>query len=724
MATYDPFARSLAWLKDAVAVMGKARRYRAAFPDLKAMTYQQSCDYLLQHTGAPLDPDQVWWHSFNPYDKRSANTFSGWLHSHPPVHSMRFSDLWVQRFSQYFQYQDNVWADGGFYNQGSEAGTFGAHNEVKLDPRKVMDDFWALNFAATVRVRNDDFWRKEGLDLPLLIKVRFIADIEVSLAEGSIGVDDRAQLWTWMRLEPGRRVSLFALSEPANGAGFEVKTYHMEGAGHLLTLKGKGGHCLLYTPTAEIPLRRFDSQHAMHAWLTERLHADDAQAWYDTLHRPHCHLESAERKAQLQAVRDRSGEPGAPRWPFGQGQSVSQPLFLEMRDWVKEDVESSLRLLVSNGDLRRQHWRDELGLAILVLGVLAMTGQPFGMFLLIAGVVRLGLDIDAYVNARTEAQRHEAFSAAIGDLLVVAFSVFAEAPTSAAPEGWDTYMELDNDSSELLSRSVRQRHRSVLSQADLPEFEGHMAPMDEFGTPHVEQQGKRFYSFRHEGEVHNNLIEQYSSHMAKANDVFSIGRQRLAAIPEDELQAYLDNLFDSMEQLPGSGAKVLWRGGRGPRVTIGARWRAGDIRQGDVLVSTDITSFTESPYIPRRFMLPKEAVDLPLEQVAEHFDDHTVLYELLADGQASGVPVASLSLNWQEAEVLFTPGRYFQIESAGEVSGAHYRFLRIRLREVAKPADKPIYALRTGLPFDRQAYLQLVQHDALVERFFPAADWA
>lgn len=24
-------------------------------------------------------------------------------------------------------------------------------------------------------------------------------------------------------------------------------------------------------------------------------------------------------------------------------------------------------------------------------------------------------------------------------------------------------------------------------QADLPEFEGHMAPMDEFGTPHVER---------------------------------------------------------------------------------------------------------------------------------------------------------------------------------------------------------------------------------------------
>ncbi len=720
----DTFSRSLAWVKDAHAILEKARHYRAAYPDLKATALQQARDYLASHTGMALDPEQVWWHAFDPRERRPADTFSGWSHRHPPVESLRFSDLWIRRFSQYFQYQDTRWDSGGFYNQDGTASEFGAHNEVKLDPRKVMDDFWALNFAAVMRERKETFWRNEGLDLPLLLKVRFLADIEESLADRSIEEHDRAQLWSWMGLEPGRRINLFALSERGGGAGFVVQAYQMEGAGHLLILTGEGGRQLLYTPTATPPMRGFSDKQALRTWVTQRLHDEDAQAWFDSLHKAHGQLQDVQRKAQFKAVLDRSGTPEAPRWPFGQGHTVSQLLFDEMRDWIKEDLESSFRLLVSNGDLRRQHWRDLLGNAIVVLGVFALVGEPVGMLLLIVGIARLGLDIDAYVNAHSEAQRHEAFAAAIGDLLVVAFSAYSEALPGAAPEQWDSWMAVDEDASALLSRAVRQRHRKLLNRADLPRYEGHMAPLDEYATPHVPGEGKRFYSFKHEGEVHNNLIEQYSSHMAKANDVFSIGRERLAAIPEDELTAYLDHLFDSIEQLPASEAKVLWRGGRGPRVTVAARWRAGNLKQGDVLVSTDITSFTENPYIPRRFMLPKEAVDLPLEQVAGHFDDNTVLYELLADGQASGVPVSTLSLNWQEAEVLFTPGRYFRIESAGEVGGSHYRFLRIRLREVPRPAGQPVYAMRTGLPFDRQAYQQLVGHDPVVERFFNAADWA
>ncbi|MNM28186.1 hypothetical protein D3C81_386990 [compost metagenome] len=725
----NAFQDSLAWLKDARTVMEKARRYREAFPDLGSMAHQAARDYLLKHTGEALDPDQVWWHDFASYDKHGADTFSGWAHRHPPLSSMRFSELWVQRFSQYFQYQDSefIWANGGFYNQGSDAKTFAAHNEVKLDPRKVMVDFWALDFASVVRARNDSFWAGEGLDLPLLLRIRFIAAIESSLADGLIDADDRHRLWTWMGLVPGHRPTLATLSAPASGSAFTVHGYQMEGAGHLLTLKGRSGRVILYVPTAVEPLRGFDSQPELSEWITQRLLADDAQAWYDGLHVPHGHSDDAQRKAQLQTVRERCGTLSAPRWPFGTGSQITQSLFLELRDWIKEDVQASHRLLVSNGDLRRQHWRDELGLAITVLAVFALVGQPMGMLLLIVGAVRLGLDIDAYVNARGDGQRHEAFSAAIGDLLVVAFSVYGElaqgGPPSAGLEQWDDYMALDETGSDLLSRSVLRRHKLLLDEADVPSFEGHMAPMDEFGSPYVEREGVRSYSFRQEGEVHNNLVEQYSGHMAKVNDLFSIGRGRLAAIPERELQAFLDNLFDSMAQLPRSTASVLWRGGRGPRVTLGARFRAGEIHTGDVLVSTDITSFTESPFIPRRFMLPKDAVDLPLEEVAQHFDDNSVVYELIGDGAVSGVPVAPLSLNWQEAEVLFTPGRYFRIDSVGEISGTHYRFLRFRLREVQKATGQRVYEMRTGLPFDRQAYAERVRYDALVERFFPAAQW-
>ncbi|QHG67989.1 dermonecrotic toxin domain-containing protein [Pseudomonas putida] len=720
----DPYQQSLDWLKDAKAIVKKARRLREAFPDLHSLAHEQASAYLSRQTGTTLDPDRVWWHHFRTGDNRRAQCFTGWTHHHPPISSLTFTELWIRRLDVELQDEDaeTIFRLNGFYHEGPQATAYGAHNEVQLDPVKVRSHFWEIDFAGVVRERTDRFWRNEGRDLPMLLKVRFIAAIESSLADGHITSDDRQRLWGWMGLEAGKRLSLASLTGPGGSGAYSLRYYSMHGGGHLLTFAIRSGRFLLYTPTADVPLRAFDDVAALRAWVARRLHGDDGQRWYDSLHRPYDQVDEAARKAGLERLRERSGTGPVPHWPFGLGAEVSRPLFEQMSEWVKDDIQASHRVLVSNSDLHKQFWRHELGVAIAVLSVFALAWQPFGMVLFLLGSVRLGLDIDALLQAPTKAQRIEAFTSALSDLLVMAFSVFTVLP-KGAPEQWDTYMEVDDTSSDLVSRSVRQRHRGVLNQADLPEFEGHMAPMDEFGTPHVEWQGKRFYNFKHEGEVHNNLIEQYSNHMAKVNDVFSIGRQRLAAIPEDELQAYLDNLLDSMEQLPASGAKVLWRGGCGPRVTIGARWRAGAVRQGDVLVSTDLTSFTESPYIPRRFMLPKEAVDLPLEQAAEHFDDNTVLYELLADGQASGVPVASLSLNWQEAEVLFTPGRYFRIESASQISGTHYRFLRIRLREVAKPMGKPAYAMRTGLPFDRQAYQQLVQHDAVVERFFPAADW-
>ncbi|MBV4540598.1 dermonecrotic toxin domain-containing protein [Pseudomonas vlassakiae] len=720
----DPYAQSLEWLKDAKTILEKARRYREAFPDLQSLAHEQASAYLLMQTGMALDPDQVWWHHFRKGDNRRARSFTGWTHHHAPISSLTFTELWIRRLDVELQDEDadTIFRLNGFYRDGPGAQAFDAQNEVKLDPVKVRKHLWELDFANVVRERTDRFWSNEGKDLPVLLKVSFISAIESSLMAGHVTTEDRQRLWAWMGLEAGKRLSLAGLSGPGGTGDYSVRHYPMHGGGHLLTFALRNGRFLLYTPTADVVLQAFDDVAALRIWVSRQLHGEEGQSWYDSLHKPYAEVDEATRKAGLQRLRERSGTGPAPHWPFGLGAEVARPLFEQMSEWVRHDVEAGHRILVSNSDLHKQYWRHELGIAITVLSVFALGWQPLGMVLFMLGSVRLGLDIDALVNAPNKVQRNEAFTSAVCDLLVIAFSVYSVL-TESTPEQWDTYMEVDQASSDLVSRAVRQRHKALLNQAELPGFEGHMAPTDEFGTPHVARQGERFYSFRHEGDVHNNLIEQYSGHMAKVNDVFSIGRQRLAAVPEDELRAFLDNLFDSMEQLPRSGAKVLWRGGRGPRVTIGARWRAGAIRRGDVLVSTDITSFTESPYIPRRFMLPKEAVDLPLAQVAEHFDDNTVLYELLVDGQASGVPVASLSLNWQEAEVLFTPGRYFRIESAGEVSGTHYRFLRIRLREVLKPTDKPIYAMRTGLPFDRHAYLQLVQHDAVVERFFPAAAW-
>ncbi|MCY1464023.1 hypothetical protein D9M71_819970 [compost metagenome] len=92
--------------------------------------------------------------------------------------------------------------------------------------------------------------------------------------------------------------------------------------------------------------------------------------------------------------------------------------------------------------------------------------------------------------------------------------------------------------------------------------------------------------------------------------------------------------------------------------------------------------------------------------------------------QLSGAPVSPLSLHWQEAEVLFMPGRTFRIEEIGEVQGQHYRFVRFKLREVPRPVAEPIYELRTGEPFERQGYVERVGNAPWVDRFFPAEHWS
>ena len=281
---------------------------------------------------------------------------------------------------------------------------------------------------------------------------------------------------------------------------------------------------------------------------------------------------------------------------------------------------------------------------------------------------------------------------------------------------WDIYMQNSPELSMQLSETLLARQHQTLMQVSLP------SPSTESPLLHTAQHyrylmkdGTPWFTWLEEGEVHNDLVQAYTHEMTQANTLFRFGKNG-----SDELLAYLNALFDALKQLPASGAVRLWRGGSAQRATGGAHFRLGDVNPGDVLVTTDITSFTENPYALREFVAPKQARGLDQVQV---FDESSVVYELIGKGLHSGMPVGPMSLVAQEAEVMFTPGRYLRIESIKEVKGATYRFIKVMLREVEKPGTAPVFDLRTGAPFDRQAYAERVGHEALVERFFPIADW-
>jgi hypothetical protein len=208
----EHFAHSLDALGDARAVMEKARAYLDAWPDPYRLAHQAAAAYLLAQTGKPLDPDKVWWHEFD-VGESSNRSFTGWRHSGPPQHSMRFTTLLIHRFNGGFQAApDTMPVFGGFYTRGPESDQYGVDNEVALSPKTVMDYLWALDFASEVNDRVEQFWGTQGLDFPVLAKAQFIAQIDLAVQAGSLDAIDRENLWTWLGLVNGTQLTLTALS--------------------------------------------------------------------------------------------------------------------------------------------------------------------------------------------------------------------------------------------------------------------------------------------------------------------------------------------------------------------------------------------------------------------------------------------------------------------------------------------------------------------------------
>jgi hypothetical protein len=281
---------------------------------------------------------------------------------------------------------------------------------------------------------------------------------------------------------------------------------------------------------------------------------------------------------------------------------------------------------------------------------------------------------------------------------------------------WNTYMQEDAELSTQMSLTLVERQRQTLSEAGLPRPSADNPLLqDAQGYRSLSKDGASCYSWFENDQFHNDLVLAYTDEMTQANNLFRHGRGG-----SSEMFSYLTHLFDSLEYLPKSGAVRMWRGGSAQRATGGAHFRSGELNRGDVLVTTDITSFTENPYALRSFVAPKQMRGLDHVHV---FDDTSVVYELVSKGLHSGVPIGPMSLMSTEAEVLFSPGRFLRIESIREVQGAGYRFIKVMLREVEKPAVEGVYDLRTGEAFNRAAYAGRVGHEPLVERFFPAAQW-
>ncbi|MDH0649340.1 hypothetical protein N5D48_21740 [Pseudomonas sp. GD03858] len=280
---------------------------------------------------------------------------------------------------------------------------------------------------------------------------------------------------------------------------------------------------------------------------------------------------------------------------------------------------------------------------------------------------------------------------------------------------WDGYLKADSLHSSVASASALHRQKALLQrQGAVPALVPGAAPtLDSHGLDCVMVAGALSYSYRYDREYFNSLIEYYTSDESKVNDVFRSGNYRYG--DEDD---YIKDLADSLERLPRNNTVKLYRGGHSSRGTGGDAYRQRRLRVGDVLVNTDITSFTENPYKVGEFASTNRTQ--ALDSMVGVFDDSSIIFELPAGQYQSGTPISPFSLYWDEGETVFLPGSYFRIDKLEQVYGEHYHFLHVTLSQTVAPLSGAVYDLRTGQVFDRARFVSRLRTAALAQRFFPA----
>lgn len=292
---------------------------------------------------------------------------------------------------------------------------------------------------------------------------------------------------------------------------------------------------------------------------------------------------------------------------------------------------------------------------------------------------------------------------------------------------WDHYMLINVYEEKRLAEAAIARQEAVVDIYRMDPDE-EVVTDSEGEDVHIDVWGARHRVFRtHDATFYGENIRRYTVDGGVYNQYLRTGtvyrdadHPGLATMAEqiEDIQRFVDDVGT----LGFNNDVTLYRGGSGERSTSGQFFRSGRVQVGDVLTSTDIVSFSENPYQARSFASNQAGANAVSITAPVTFDDSSVVFELPAKQYLGAIPIAPFSSNPGEAESIFLPGRYFQIDQLDEVRGAFYRFMRVRIREVSAPiAGRKLLEMRTGEPFSRARYAELLGPSGkpLVDRFFP-----
>lgn len=285
---------------------------------------------------------------------------------------------------------------------------------------------------------------------------------------------------------------------------------------------------------------------------------------------------------------------------------------------------------------------------------------------------------------------------------------------------WDMHMQFNLPEEERLSQMALARQESVLALREV-QAEDVLITTPAGSRVVIDSSGNEHWVFKTaSGDFVGDRITPYSVRDSAFNQFLRTG----SSLGEGQA-GRIEDLADDLLEVGPNNDVSLYRGGSALRGTSGSFFRSGQIKTGNVLVTTDISSFSENPFIARVFCSSQAGQDsaaFGLTGAQVSFDDSAVVFELPAKHYLGATAVAPFSANPQEVESIFMPGHYFLIDGIQEVSGINFKFMKVQLTEIPRlKAWHVLYDLRTGEPFSREQYAAKLGEEgkSLVDRFFP-----
>ena len=386
--------------------------FTEACPDMHAMAYDAAKGILDKHAIKGIDPDKVWWHRFDNVSVSSTKAFLGWERYPKPCESLTLPQLVVQRFRLSDQEDPGMPdGDGGFYREGPHASIFNETNEIRMYPRDVLKDFWALNFAQSYREKMERFWPLHSDDFRTLAKLNFLVQ---ALDEHDGARLNNENFKTVIKAVAGNvswPVSLDMLQAKAPTVdGLRVCALDIGGyqATDILCITDRNGVNILYTPGETQTFHIFTTLLDFHWWLLLQNNYAENRARFMS-HFPLSAQLQDDGKIGLNATIDLLYT----TWGAYDHHLINQnaePITGDVFSWLRDSVKARMYSdadlsLHSNGQLRKKMWIGYLNAFVHLFSSMAGLGWPVALAAVGAGIAEMGLNIDQAINGSTKAER-------------------------------------------------------------------------------------------------------------------------------------------------------------------------------------------------------------------------------------------------------------------------------------------------------------------------------